>query len=627
MIPIMPNKSLIPTTTNMPQGNSYQMMLLFQELNKLLDAFPGLSDRYIPFERIGEGTFSVVYKAIDAQHGWHDNTIWCPDCFTEAKEAQDGYKGYKEYGIDNDMTDATSTTCDATNATTTNDATSLSSPSLVSSSFVLMDNLLSYLKNYFGMDRFDTRLTEQAQHQLLLQQMQAQQLQQTSQAQQNQLNQPNQAPQSQLSQLSQQSQSVYLTPLYKAFCRYFLTLQQSHDANGSGGTMDHPIPSNTTHPLNHWSPSVPYSHSNPPDPSSITVGPNVHGIRIPVVAIKCINVTSSPKRTKDELFFLSSLTGKPNIVPLLTALRYEDQVIAVHPYVRYDDFKRYYLVMTIPELKKYLKQLLLAIKAVHDTGFVHRDIKPSNFLYCQGSGRGWLVDFGLAQREFDPKDNNNNSHTGQTEGNDSNGTAAAAAVQIIPVYPAEMQQQQAIRPGYFAQDARQPIKACRAGTRGFRAPEVLLKHQRQSRAIDIWSAGIILLSIMTRRYPFFESNDDHDALVEIAQVVGSKTIEEQARLLGRHWIFRLPEHVPKEHIGFERLVAGLNPEMASPGFLPSEEEQGEGEQQTDDMSIGEQKEERGYPRELYDLLYGMLAVDYRHRLTVEQALEHPFLQS
>lgn len=36
-------------------------------------------------------------------------------------------------------------------------------------------------------------------------------------------------------------------------------------------------------------------------------------------------------------------------------------------------------------------------------------------------------------------------------------------------------------------------KHCRAGTRGFRAPEVLLLVTYQSSAIDIWSAGNVFL--------------------------------------------------------------------------------------------------------------------------------------
>ena len=42
------------------------------------------------------------------------------------------------------------------------------------------------------------------------------------------------------------------------------------------------------------------------------------------------------------------------------------------------------------------------------------------------------------------------------------------------------------------------LHAARAGTPGFRPPEVLLKCRIQTVAVDIWAAGVILLSIMSR---------------------------------------------------------------------------------------------------------------------------------
>lgn len=50
--------------------------------------------------------------------------------------------------------------------------------------------------------------------------------------------------------------------------------------------------------------------------------------------------------------------------------------------------------------------------------------------------------------------------------------------------------------------------AARSGTRGFRAPEVLLRNPDQTPAIDVWSAGIILLCILTGRYPLFRANGE-----------------------------------------------------------------------------------------------------------------------
>ena len=58
-------------------------------------------------------------------------------------------------------------------------------------------------------------------------------------------------------------------------------------------------------------------------------------------------------------------------------------------------------------------------------------------------------------------------------------------------------------------------RARRGGTKGFRAPEVLLQVIYQTTAIDIWSAGVILLSMLCSRIPILSYSEDDIALLEI----------------------------------------------------------------------------------------------------------------
>ena len=44
-----------------------------------------------------------------------------------------------------------------------------------------------------------------------------------------------------------------------------------------------------------------------------------------------------------------------------------------------------------------MQQLMSALEALHDKGVIHRDVKPRNFLFDLKSGRGCLIDFGLAK--------------------------------------------------------------------------------------------------------------------------------------------------------------------------------------------------------------------------------------
>ena len=46
-------------------------------------------------------------------------------------------------------------------------------------------------------------------------------------------------------------------------------------------------------------------------------------------------------------------------------------------------------------------------------------------------------------------------------------------------------------------------KASRAGTGGFRPPEVLLKYSKQDQKLDIWAAGVCLLTLLSRRFEFY----------------------------------------------------------------------------------------------------------------------------
>ncbi|XP_069795287.1 cell division cycle 7-related protein kinase isoform X2 [Narcine bancroftii] len=81
--------------------------------------------------------------------------------------------------------------------------------------------------------------------------------------------------------------------------------------------------------------------------------------------------------------------------------------------------------------------------------------------------------------------------------------------------------------------SRRQQVAPRAGTPGFRAPEVLMKCPHQTSAIDMWSAGVVFLSLLSARYPFFKASDDLTALAQIMTIRGSKETIHAAKLIGK----------------------------------------------------------------------------------------------
>lgn len=58
-------------------------------------------------------------------------------------------------------------------------------------------------------------------------------------------------------------------------------------------------------------------------------------------------------------------------------------------------------------------------------------------------------------------------------------------------------------------------------------------------AIDVWSAGMILLFFLTGKFPIFQSQDDMEALVEIATIIGYKQMEKVATLHSQSIFYRI----------------------------------------------------------------------------------------
>lgn len=317
------------------------------------------------------------------------------------------------------------------------------------------------------------------------------------------------------------------------------------------------------------------------------------------VAIKKIYVTSSPLRILNELELLHDLRDSPNVCPLITAFRHQDQVIAILPFFQHKDFRDYYREFTVYEMRVYFQSLFTALKSVHDCNILHRDIKPTNFLYSPSQQRGVLVDFGLAEREgtdyhhcaccLDSPERNHKIHSSVYA---STIKAAQAAGQPIP------------RPSYPANDQRSSRRANRAGTRGFRAPEVLLKCTAQTVLIDVWSCGIILLTFLSKRFPFFHSADDIDAFIELCCIFGKKKMREVAMLHGQVMQTNIPSLTDNGH-GWEKILLWCTNRH----------------KKTNDGAGGLSPEEL----EAVEFMRCCLELDPARRISAEQALEHPFL--
>ena len=284
-----------------------------------------------------------------------------------------------------------------------------------------------------------------------------------------------------------------------------------------------------------WTPPPIKRHTNPLSPKKN---------RQRFVAIKKIYVTSSPARILNELELLHDLRSSASVCPLITAFRNTDQVVAILPYFRHGDFRAYFRDMTPLDISIYLRSLFTALKAVHEHKILHRDIKPTNFLYDPATQHGVLVDFGLAEREGSDSKHCLCHESDSKRKMRVRGSAYARTAQSTDGAPSQ---------GYPKNDTRPSRRANRAGTRGFRAPEVLLKCTEQSTSIDIWSAGVILLTILSRRFPFFNSADDVEAMIEIATIFGWRRMKATALLHGCVFETSIPT-IGKEGFSMEKII-------------------------------------------------------------------------
>ncbi|ORY23862.1 kinase-like protein [Neocallimastix californiae] len=301
-------------------------------------------------------------------------------------------------------------------------------------------------------------------------------------------------------------------------------------------------------------------------------------------ALKRIYATSSPQRIENEISILHDLRKKSNIVSIYSCVRYEDQVILVLPYIQHNDFRDYLPTMTMNDIRYYMISILTALKHCHELYIMHRDIKPSNFLYDIKNKSGVLVDFGLAQRMDGEAITAYNAARKTISTNTCNKRSLEESNDNI----------NSESHSYIKNDVRPPIRANRAGTRGFRAPEVLFKCVHQTVAIDIWSVGVILLSMFTQRFPFFNSNDDYEALLELGCIFGKQRMKYVAYILERTYETNIPSI--DQFVPFQKLCQNLNPKKV-------------------------------IPKEGIEFLSCLLTLDPKARITAKEALEHPFLKN
>ncbi|XP_030524774.1 serine/threonine-protein kinase ppk18 isoform X2 [Rhodamnia argentea] len=135
------------------------------------------------------------------------------------------------------------------------------------------------------------------------------------------------------------------------------------------------------------------------------------------------------------------------------------------------------------------------------------------------------------------------------------------------------------------------------GTKGFRAPEVLLKSPHQGTKLDIWSAGVTLLYLVIGTSPFL--GDPEQNIKEIAKLRGSEDLWEVAKLHDRELSFPVDLY-DTQSLASLNLRDWCQKNTKRPNFLEV------------------------LPQSLFDLVDRCLTVNPRARISAEEALRHEF---
>ena len=182
----------------------------------------------------------------------------------------------------------------------------------------------------------------------------------------------------------------------------------------------------------------------------------------------------SKNKIKREVVILKYLNECPNSVHLLDITKGEQTEIycLIYNNISGHELKLVNKNISPNDMKLYIYKILQCLSFCHSKKIMHRDIKSGNIVVNTLTKELNVIDWGLSEY-------------------------------YIPNYKYNT----------------------RAGTRFYKAPELLLDFKKYDYAIDIWSTGCVLASLLFQVDFFFKGSDLNDQLVKIVEVLGYEEFE------------------------------------------------------------------------------------------------------
>ncbi|PWA99380.1 CDK-activating kinase 1AT [Artemisia annua] len=297
------------------------------------------------------------------------------------------------------------------------------------------------------------------------------------------------------------------------------------------------------------------------------------------VALKEVHHSQSAFR---EIEALQALHHSPNVVVLHEFFSSDDEdVVLVLEYLVTDLEKVIKVVgreggmggWSVGEVKRWIVQILLAVDACHRSSVIHRDLKPSNFLIGE-DGVLKLADFGQARIRIAPgfdsfhhntqlqsqessvfqhqntltepentsQENRSNpmevplgtiEESGPSDEFKSNDpfdetdretNFPDADTSCLATCTTSDVEEDFLKSNYSYENndggtESGPLTSC-AGTRWFRAPELLFGSTNYGAEVDLWSLGCVIAELFTLQ-PLFPGTSDIDQISRIYEVLGN----------------------------------------------------------------------------------------------------------
>ena len=191
------------------------------------------------------------------------------------------------------------------------------------------------------------------------------------------------------------------------------------------------------------------------------------------VVIKILKPINKNK-IKREAVILQYLNKCPNSVHLLDITKGEsiDIYCLIYNNISGHDLKLVYKNIAPEDMKLYIYKILQCLSFCHSKKIMHRDIKSGNIVVNTITKELNVIDWGLSE--------------------------------------------------YYISNYKYNT---RVGTRFYKAPELLLDYKKYDYAIDIWSAGCVLASLLFQKDFFFKGSDLNNQIIKIAEVFGYKEFE------------------------------------------------------------------------------------------------------